>query len=160
MLPMMETRTPKPFLRGVSDEITPSLSHDSRYVAYTSNESGRWEVYVVRFPSGEGRNQVSKIGGVLPRWRENELFYIENNTMMSVAVDTRFGPGIPQPLFTSDRARIQLHVSPSYSNPPADLDYDVTRDGQRFGMTQELGNDETPTITFVQNWFKDFEGRN
>ena len=69
------------------------FSPDGRYVAYMSNESGRFEVYVRPFPEGDGKWALSTNGGGLPRWsrRGDELFYAEGNSLMAVSVSTRGG---------------------------------------------------------------------
>ena len=73
-------------LQTPSHENEPSISPDGRYVAYTSNESGRYEVYVNPFPEGDGRWVVSVNGGMHPKWngRGDELFYKEGDALMVV----------------------------------------------------------------------------
>ncbi len=60
----------------------PQFSPDSRYLAYCSEESGRFEVYVQPFPKGDGKRQISHNGGGQPRWSKDgtELFYVEGDT--------------------------------------------------------------------------------
>ncbi|HEV8657859.1 MAG TPA: hypothetical protein VGS96_04450, partial [Thermoanaerobaculia bacterium] len=58
--------------RSVANEIQAVFSPSGRWVAYASNESGRYEVYVARFPSGSGRVQISPAGGSQPTWRGDE----------------------------------------------------------------------------------------
>ena len=72
------------------DELSAHLSPDGRLVAYESNESGRYEVYIQPFPEGEGRWQVSSRGGSQPRWSGagNEIFYVLDGTIMAVTVRT------------------------------------------------------------------------
>jgi eukaryotic-like serine/threonine-protein kinase len=96
-------------------------------VAYASNETGDWEIYVTTFPTAVGERQVSRGGGTEPRWRGDgtEIFYIGGgNTFMAVpvSVEGAFSAGNPTPLF---HARLRAHVSST------DLfSYDVTKDGQ------------------------------
>ena len=68
---------PEAFLQSQADERYPSFSPDGRWVAYTSNETGRNEVYVAPFPGTGAKWQVSQNGGALPRWRRDgaELFF-------------------------------------------------------------------------------------
>ena len=79
----------------------PVLSPDGRYVAYTSDESGRPEIYVIPFPSSGGsKSQVSVNGGRFPRWNGDgtELFYVEDTTLMAVTVDMRSGFTVETPI--------------------------------------------------------------
>jgi serine/threonine-protein kinase len=127
------------------------LSPDGGYVAYGSNESGRDEVYVTRFPSGEGKWQVSVDGGTGPRWsrKGDELFFIAGNTLMAVDVRTgaSFEAGTPVALFSSDTV-----------TPPLSLgflgSFDVSPDGRRFVVVQQVtpGEPGKPVITLVQDW--------
>ena len=82
-----------PFLATPFDEGDSDLSPDGRFLAYSSNESGRFEVYVQRFPEGGGKVQVSAQGGVQPRWRGDgrELYYVEGETLLAVAVTSAAG---------------------------------------------------------------------
>ena len=69
--------TPEPYLRTRAFEVYPSFSPDGRWMAYASNESGAWEIYVRRFPDDGTKVRVSTAGGVVPCWSPNghELFY-------------------------------------------------------------------------------------
>ncbi len=125
-------RAATPFAAGAANETSPAISPRGRWVAYTSNESGRREVYLRAF-AGSGRTwPVSIDGGASPRWRgdERELFYLQGAQLMAAPVrldgDTpSIGPG--RALF-SDTA---------FSWSGADLfRYDVAADGQRFIAVQ------------------------
>ena len=78
MLPTEGNRKPIPFLTTEADEFMGQLSPDSHWMAFTSDRSGRPEVYVRPFPSGEGEWIISVAGGRAPRWRGdgNELYFI------------------------------------------------------------------------------------
>jgi hypothetical protein len=80
------------------------VSPDGGYLAYESDESGRDEAYIKRFPSGTGKWQVSIDGGLHPRWspRGNELFWVKDGELMVVEVQTRPGLslGTPRSLFS------------------------------------------------------------
>ena len=73
----LELETPQPFLHTRAFEVYPSFSPDGRWIAYASNESGAWEVYVRRFPDNGTKVRVSSSGGSVPRWSRNgrELLY-------------------------------------------------------------------------------------
>jgi hypothetical protein len=137
---------PLPFLQHPYEEFGARFSPESkdgtpRWIAYTSNETGREEVYVRDFPSGTRRWQISTNGGLLPLWRSDgrELFYLTPDRMlMSVTItpvaDFRFSD--PKALFQSD---IQ------YADPNTLFtvnQYDVSHDGQRF-----LFNNRAPGAT-------------
>jgi Tol biopolymer transport system component len=136
----------------------PQFSPDSRYMAYQSSESGRYEIYVQPFPEGAAKWPVSTNGGSQPRWSADgtELFYVEGSTLMAVAVSTEgsFTIGPPQRLFESEDllARIINGVS-----------YDVFPDGQRFVMIEPVvDSDEEatePSIRIVENWYEEFRDR-
>ena len=80
------------------------ISPNGRWVAYTSNQSGRSEVYVQSFPPSEGKWQVSADGGMEPTWRKDgkELYYISGDKLIAMDVKTDtpvFEPGVAKPLF-------------------------------------------------------------
>jgi len=148
-LPLAGDRKPFPFLQTPFDATRARFSPDSRWVAYTSRESGREEVYVVPFPKADGRWQVSTAGGSWSRWRRDgkELFYLApDNTLMAAAVD-------------GENATFQVRAVRPLFNAPLDLDenlypYDVSPDGQRFLMVTLAESSSTP-ITVVTNWAVD-----
>jgi Tol biopolymer transport system component len=102
VLPMLGERKPIPFVENGANNYYAQFSHDSRWIAYASNESGRYEVWVQSFPAGNGKWQVSTNGGVQPRWRRDgkELFYLGlDRKLMAVPVrgasTLEFGAGVP-----------------------------------------------------------------
>ena len=119
-----------PYLQTESNAAQARFSADSRWVAYTSDESGQNEVYVRPFPSASGGKwMVSKGGGNQPRWRRDgkELFYISlDSKLMSLdaaAASGTFLAGVPKTLFTA----------PILGSAPRNVTrYDVTADGKRF----------------------------
>ena len=145
MLLSLPDRKVTPFLQSEFDEVNGEFSPDGKWMAYASNESGRFEVYVQPFPGPGGKWQVSTAGGNVPAWRKDgkELFYISiDRKLMAVTVRTNaaFESEAPKPLF---EARIR--------NDP-DRHYDVSADGQRFLIVAPLGDETSPPITLVQNW--------
>ena len=145
---------PTPLLQTSPMEAEAKLSPDGRYVAYQSEESGRFEIYVTAFPSGEEKRLVSANGGVTPKWsgRGDELFYVEGNSLMAVDVETQqsFKIETPRKLFDGDRigTRFSRGISPMY---------DVAADGQHFVMVQSLGRERGNSVIVVQNWFAEFD---
>ena len=99
-------------------------------MTYQSNESGEYEVYVVAYPSGEGKVKVSSGGGNWPKWSNDELFYFSNNTLMAVRVQTE-GSTIEldtaEALFTTDDVGMRNTRSSQFN-----AKYEVSADGQRF----------------------------
>jgi serine/threonine protein kinase len=152
-LPLEGERKPVPYLRTEFNESQGRFSPDSRFIAYTSNASGREEIYVQPFPAAASDKwQVSKGGGVEPRWRADgkELFYISTDSeMMAVAVSTN-------PTFTATAPKVLFHVPSSRGGSLTLVTrYDVTADGQKFLVnalpSQGAGKNVTP-ITVVFNW--------
>ena len=148
------------FLLTPDQENGPQFSRDGRYLAYNSDESGRYEVYVRPFPEGTSKWQASTNGGRQPRWSSDgsELFYVEasTNMLMAVAVSTgsTFTVGAPQTLFAS---QVLLDATIPWR-------YDVFPDGQRFVLFGPVGDDgdddaATTTIRVVENWYEEFRDR-
>ena len=129
-----------------------TFSPDGRYVAYCSNESGRFEVFVRPFPDRPGKTPVTSSGGTQPRWSRDgkELFYVENDTLMSLEVTT-------DPVFSMG-AETRLFSSPNLVRPWPVPSYDVSADGQRFVLIEPVGGPRPPMIRVVQNWFEEFRG--
>jgi eukaryotic-like serine/threonine-protein kinase len=157
---MKENGEPVPFLQTSFNEDLPQISPNGKHVAYVSDESGQPQVYVRSFPSGSGKVPVSTDGGTAPKWngRGDELFYIEDNTLMAVSVETHttFRPGPPRPLFTGEKVQAHLVDNVDVFGRPR---YDVSADGQRFVVSQWIGDLTTQKTTVVQNWIKEFENR-
>ena len=142
---------PYPFMRTEFNEQAPQFSPDGHWIAYASNESGRYEVYVAPFPGPGGKRQVSTAGvsiptggspGTLPRWRADgkELFYrAADNRLMAAEVDAKGGA------FEVKR------VEPLFG-PIVSATYDVSADGKRFLMFVPVGNEAETPLTVVQNW--------
>jgi Tol biopolymer transport system component len=127
-LPLADVTKAFTFIGGPTDESQAQFSPDGKWVAYASDESGRPEVYVQRFPAAGAKWQVSSGGGEQPRWRRDgqELFYVgEDRRLRAVAIRPggAFDAAAPAPLFDSGIGVGYLAVSQSY---------DVTSDGQRF----------------------------
>ena len=89
LVPLGGDKKPFKFLAPPSDQIHGNFSPDGRFVAYTSNESGRFQVYVQTFPLSDRKWQVSTDGGYEPRWRGDgrEIYYLsEDRKLMAVSV--------------------------------------------------------------------------
>ncbi len=145
-------RTPLPFLASEFVEDNPRISPDGNFLAYASNESGRREVYVTRFPSGEGKWQVSVEGGTFPVWSPagGELFYLDGTVIKQVDVLTGSAVrlGTPRPLF--DAAKVGVDVL-------GESRFEVSRDGQRFLMVKEMREQHvTPALVLTYDWIAQF----
>jgi eukaryotic-like serine/threonine-protein kinase len=150
-IPMSGERQPRKFLPKTQfDEREPRFSPDGRWLAYASNESGRWEVYVRPFPGPGRKHKVSVDGGVFPRWAADgrELFY------------RRIGSGATDEddalMVTNVKAGAELSFSPPrvlfkgrYANG-----WDVLPDGRHFVFIKDFAQPRT-AVTIVQNWFEE-----
>ena len=155
-LPLMGEQKSFPVLQSSFDEMEGQFSPDGRWLAYVSNESGRYEVYIRTFPEAGGKWLVSAAGGVQPRWRRDgrELFYVAPDTRL-MAVPLRVAPdahaleaGPPVPLFPS---RLATGGNIAAAGFQARAQYAVAADG-RFLMNIAADDGVTSPITIVQNW--------
>ena len=152
VLPLAAPPRPTPFLRTTFNEGQGQVSPDGRWIAYTSDESGTWEVYVQPFPATGGKWQISTGGGAEPRWRGDgrELFFIGGNRkLMAVAVSTRgagLDVGASTPLFDMPIR------GPLAGRTAWQRYYAVASDGQRFLV--KAGDETTASspMTVVLNW--------
>ena len=128
------------------------FSPDGRFVAYVSNESGRDEVYVARFPDMTGRVAISADGGTVPRWaREGgELFYRQGDALMAAAVT--IGPD-----FHAEKPRRLF--SGAYSGAGRETGFDVASGAQRFVMVKSDPASALRQLTVVQNWSEELKAR-
>ena len=148
-VPLFGELTPFAFVQGSFDAKSAQFSPNGRFVAYGSNETGRYEVYVQTFPEHGGKWQVSTSCGIEPTWRRDgkELFYLgPGNKLMAVDVkpdSSQFEAGVPEPLF-----QVQLIGGGGLWRNR----YVVAPDGQRFLMTVPAGEAKPAPITVVVNW--------
>ena len=135
----------QPFLESTFRKRQGRFSPDGKWVAYTSNESGRDEVYVVPNPGPGGKTPVSTEGGTTPTWARNgrELFYRNGNKMMAVdvAAGAAFRAGAPKVLF---------------EHPG---DFDVAPDGRFLMIKPAAQQVQTVELRVVVNWFEELRRR-
>jgi len=148
VLPLSGDRKPIPFVQTEFSDAQGQFSPDGKWLAYASDESGIFEVYVRTFPARGGKWQVSTSGGTQPQWRRDgkELFYLsEEARLMAVEVkaDSTFEASAPKQLF---QARFPT------ASAPFGRTYTVTSDGQRFLVTRLMEEDRAIPITVVLNW--------
>jgi Tol biopolymer transport system component len=146
-LAMTDEREPVLFLGTDAEEREARFSPDGRWLAYSSDESGRSEVFVQTFPASGGKWQVSNGGGVVPRWRRDgrELFYLSlDQKLMAVTVrpDANFEHDPPRELFESRAIDLFTYRSP----------YAVTADGERFYFNIRAPDAASTPIRLVLNW--------
>jgi Tol biopolymer transport system component len=145
-----------PFLRTDAAEsqaqFAPTPQGASRWVAFTSNESGRDEVHLRTFPDAQNRQVVSPDGGHSPKWRADgkELFYLAADGMvMAVPIsDNPFRAGAPTPLFHAPKGFATLDATGRRGPAP----WGVTPDGQRFLLVVPVDAGGASTFTVTLNW--------
>jgi Tol biopolymer transport system component len=152
-LPLFGDRKEYQLLNSPFDEQNPQLSPDGRWLAYTSDETGKYEIYVQSFSSegklGADKRIVSTGGGTLPVWRRDggELFFIAlDGQLMASSVKTggtefEFAP--PKALFKTPMMTLEHSTY---------HEYDVSPDGQRFVVGTLVGDPNAAPPTVIMNW--------
>jgi len=139
-------RRPVNFLSLPSDQMHGNFSPNGQLVAYSSDESGRFEVYVETFPRSEWKQKVSINGGFEPRWRHDgrEIYYLsEDQKLMAVSVASDRAFGVPKLLF---QTRAPSGAKAFRTN------YVPSLDGQRFLINAQTEEPAAIHITVVLNW--------
>jgi serine/threonine-protein kinase len=150
---------PTPLVATSAEERLPALSPDGRWLAYQSNETGSWEVYVRPFPNVEGgRWQASVAGGRGPKWSHGggELFFTDANDEL-VAVDVETASG-----FRAGRPRSLFAIPPDWRSwIDTGLYFDVAPGDERFIAMRRIGaSDEAgPWTVLVNNFFEELKSR-
>ena len=149
ILPLRGESGPQPFARTTFNEQGAVFSPDGRFLAYVSDESGRDELYLQPFPGPGGKVPVSIEGGVAPAWSPTgrELFYLSDDSMMSVVVTTGT-VGAPKFLFERPDIKRSTRIT-------GEANYDVSADGERFLMV--VSGDRSSQLHVVLNWFDELE---
>ena len=155
----LSDRKRTPYLQTPFNERQGQFSPDGRWIAYISDESGQYQVYVQSFPTGAGKFQISTgKGGAQPRWRRDgkEIFYLApDGRLMAVDVKTapRFEAGAP-------KALVDARMPPSALGPVW-FYYDISPDGRRFLITTagDGAAQSAPSmpINVVVNWQSDLK---
>ena len=139
-------KKPIKFLGPPSDQMHGNFSPDGHFVAYDSNESGRFQVYVQTYPLSDRKWQVSTDGGYEPRWRGDgrEIYYLsEDRKLMAVAVGAGPTFAVPKMLF---QTRVPEGVTSRRTH------YVPSRDGKRFLINTQTGDMLPNPITVIINW--------
>jgi Tol biopolymer transport system component len=135
---------------GSSTAASPVVSPNAKWVAYYSAPTGRQEIYVQSFPSGEGRVQISATGGTDPRWSPDgrRLFYVAGGALRAAVLDVSGAlPRVSRTdsLFADADGSVSLR------------DYDVHPDGHHFVLTKAAGGG--PKIVVVTNWLGEVKAK-
>ena len=145
-------RKPFPVVATSFEERDPVFSPDGRWIAYQSDETGRFEIYAQPFPGPSAKLSISNNGGTQPRWGRNgkELFYIgPDSRLMAVTVSAdreTLQRGVPVALFQTRIAGGALVPAPNKQQ------YDVSHDGGRFIINTSTEEVSTTAITVILNW--------
>jgi serine/threonine-protein kinase len=161
-----EQRRVNPLIQTGAVDFNPEISPDGRWIAYQSNLSGRFQIYVQPFPNVEGlRKQISPLGGTRPAWSRNgrELFYLDGDDMLTSvsvqATEKTFSAG-------NSKKILSTRYYAGFTTRGNDLRaYDVSADGQKFLMIKDAapsGQTSTPPppgMVVVLNWFEELKAR-
>jgi serine/threonine-protein kinase len=160
-LPLDDDRAPIPLIKTRFNEIHPTISPDGRWLAYGSDESGRYEVYVRSYPDTGELIQISTDGGFEPLWAPGgtQLYYRrENHGGTVLAVSVRGVPtlsvGKPRVLFEATRPG---GSSRFFSGLPYGRNYDISPDGERFLVLEMEPDPPIAQVNVVLNWFDELE---
>jgi eukaryotic-like serine/threonine-protein kinase len=142
----------RPFLTSRFRKGGTVFSPNGRWVAYSSNDSGRAEIYVSAYPGPGGTTLISDQGGLLPRWSRDrrQLFYRNGPKMMAVDVQLvpTFHAGRPEALFEAGAG--------------TSSGFDVAPDGKRFLMIKNVGSavaSQPDQLNVVVNWIDELKTR-
>jgi len=131
-------------------EVFPAFSPDGRWIAYSSNMDGEFQIYVRPYPAMDRVIQISRVFGEEPMWSANgdELFYRNRDKWMVVSISTEpeFAAGIPQKVFQGPYGQV------------SGLSYDIAPDGQRFLVLKPQYDDsQVRELHVVTNWFEELK---
>jgi serine/threonine-protein kinase len=140
---------PRPIVKTQGYDGGAQFSPDGHWMAYVSNESGPFEVYVRPYPGPDRKLQVSTQGGTHPRWNPNgkELFYRTGDKMMVVDVSMRGGD------IVLSQPRLLFEQRYSFGSAQSIANYDVSPDGQRFVMVKD--DSSSGRLNLVLNWLQE-----
>jgi eukaryotic-like serine/threonine-protein kinase len=143
----IEQQKAQPILQSPASEVQPRLSPNGRWLAYASDETGMWEVYLRGLGDTPGQWQISRGGGMQPIWRGDghELFYTTLDgvmTAVSIPGDRTPDASTPQPLFQTTLPNVLAPFRTAYA---------VSPDGRRFLLNALRPNPQVSAITIVLN---------
>ena len=147
---------PTPLVTSPHSEYSPVVSPDGKWLAYVSNETGRYEVYVTPLASpNEAKWAISTTGGSAPRWshRGNELFYFDLQSNLVAASLTTV------PALTVQSTRVLFNASDFVQTSISRRNYDVAADDQRFLMVQRAEGAKRGQVVVVEHWAEEIRRR-
>jgi Tol biopolymer transport system component len=153
-----KTGEPKPFANSAFAEVQPAFSPDGRWLAYSSNESGDYELYVRPFPGPGGKWQISTGGGQYPKWARNgkELFYRTSESKLMVASYTASVDS-----FSADKP--QLWSPGQFTDRGLGFyNFDLHPDGKRFAVLKAPGTEQNASVnkvSFIFNFFDELRSK-
>jgi eukaryotic-like serine/threonine-protein kinase len=137
-------RTPRRFTQEKGDSYMPAVSPDSKWLAYASNVSGRYEVYVTPLSGRGAQVQISDAGGVEPKWSSDgrRLFFRANRQFVGASL-----------VFAPRLAVAARHVlfADAFDGDMPHANYDVTKDGKQF-VTVAPGSAAAPETVVILDW--------
>jgi serine/threonine-protein kinase len=153
-LSMGDKKTLEPFLSVPYQVRAGTISPDGRWIAYASNETNRYEVYVQAFPAPGSKYPISTDGGGEPMWARSgrELFYRNGDKMMAVTIDVKgdhLEPGKPVMLFEGNFVTSIVSGSDAW--------YDVSPDGRFLMLKGDNNPTRTDSIVIVQDWINELK---
>jgi Tol biopolymer transport system component len=139
-------RKPTPWLQTRFIETDAQFSPDGRWIAYASNDTGRYEIYVQPYPGPGEKRRVSAEGGLGPRWRGDlqEIFYVDLNAEPGIVS----APLDPATLEAVEPPRLLFRLETRIRR------FDVTPDGQRFLVIHDIGRANQTLVNVVVNWME------
>jgi serine/threonine-protein kinase len=154
-VPIDGSKAPRPLLQTPTNENNPDVSKDGRWIAYQSNESGQYEIYVQPFPGLSGKWQVSKSGGNQACWsRDGKWLYFRHGVQMlraSITTEPELRIGTPEVVFESDAVVLASEAR----------NYDISADGNQFLVLTSIEGGERSTLNreliIVENWFEELK---
>jgi serine/threonine-protein kinase len=150
VLSLEGNRTPEPLIKTQFIDVGPAFSPDGRWIAYSSDRDGRFQIYVRPYPAMDRVIPISREFGEEPVWSASgdELFYRNRSKWMVVSISTEpeFKAGTPQVVFEGPYANV------------SGLSYDVAPDGQRFLVLKPQYDDsQVRELHVVTNWFEELK---
>ncbi len=149
IIPLSGDKKPWKYLDSKKDEYESSISPNGKWIAYLTDESGSYQIYVRSFPNKEGKWQISTDVAEEPRWSPDgkSLYYRKSSQMMSVPVSTAT-------TFSAGVATVLLKNFPS-QNVDSGMSYDITSDGKYFITTQPAKGISYKNIFIILHWTED-----
>ena len=149
MLRVGTDTVPSPIVASQHSEYSPVASPDGKWLAYTSEESGRLEVYVTPLATpGSDKWAISTQGGITPRWSHSgdEIFYLDlRSNMISARITT-------VPTFAVQSTRVLFNAADFIQAAASRRNFDVGRDDQRFLMVQRADGAKSGQLVVVEHW--------